>query len=234
VRPGGQPPRAERGPGVITALVTKKRRSERVAVHVDGAFAFDVSAAVAAEAGLERGRLLSGEDQAALVKQDGPYRARDKALGLLALRERSRGEVEERLRAAGFEDAVVLDTLHWLERLGYVDDRRYASAYVAERVASGWGVRRIKSELLRKGVERALVEEALRSTAAEAGDEAAGTDAVMALSRRRFAAQFQTDPATARRRLAGFLARRGYDWDSIDRISAVLSREAAAPADEEL
>ena len=47
---------------------------------------------------------------------------------------------------------------------------------------------------------------------------------MLALVRRRFGRQFAVDPDGAERRLAGFLVRRGYDWETIGRVV----REAAA------
>jgi SOS response regulatory protein OraA/RecX len=44
--------------------------------------------------------------------------------------------------------------------------------------------------------------------------------------RRRFGAQFAAEPQAAERRLAGFLARRGYDWDTIGRLARTLRDEA--------
>lgn len=49
--------------------------------------------------------------------------------------------------------------------------------------------------------------------------------------RRRFGAQFVTDPETAERRLAGFLVRRGYDWETIGRVARALRLEAGAGPD---
>ena len=48
----------------------------------------------------------------------------------------------------------------------------------------------------------------------------------MVLVRRRFGAQFATDADAAERRLTGYLARRGYDWETIARVSRELRAEA--------
>jgi regulatory protein len=40
-------------------------------------------------------------------------------------------------------------------------------------------------------------------------------DAALALARKRLASLSGLDEATQRRRLSGFLARRGYDWDVV-------------------
>jgi regulatory protein len=217
--------------GVITALLARRGQAERVAVHVDGRRAFDLSSVVADSAGLRVDDLLTADRQQELLDQDAPYRARERALRLLGLRDRSRREVEIRLRQAGFDQKVVDRTLEWLAGLGYLDDRRFAGAYVAEKQRGGWGPRRIRAELAAKGVERSAVDEAVAAledsgSAASAGGDAALEDVI----RRRFGGQFTADPEGAERRLAGFLARRGYDWDTIGRMTRMLRAEASSEA----
>ena len=217
-----------RGEGVITALATKRGRAERLVVYVEGARAFDLASAVADRAGLRVGTTLSEEAQERLLEEDAPYRARDRALGWLAVRDRSCHEVAERLRGAGFAPDVVAETVAWLRDLAYVDDARFAAGYVSAKLRSGWGERRIRAELHRKGVDRGLIEGALEQETSDAGSGVAeGFEAVTDLARRRFGRQFESDPAGAARRLAGFLGRRGYDWDSINAVTRKLTGETA-------
>jgi regulatory protein len=218
--------------GVITALVARHGRAERVAVHLDGHRAFDLSSLVVDRAGLRAGDPLSADRQQELVDEDAPYRARERALGLLGVRDRSRRELEMRLRQAGFDPPVVGETVEWLAGLGYLDDRRFAGAYVAEKQRGGWGPRRIRAELAAKGVERSVVDEAVAGLedagSAGRGD---GDPALEEMIRKRFGGQFAVDPEAAERRLAGFLARRGYDWDTVGRMIRMLRAEASSEAE---
>jgi regulatory protein len=172
------------------------------------------------------GLLLSEEERERLVREDEPYRARSRALHLLAVRDRSRREVETRLRELGFGQEAIADTTAWLEGLGYLDDERFAQRYAAEKLRAGWGPRRVSAELGRKGVERGLVHEALEGEGDNAQAALEGSEALMVLVRRRFGAQFATDANAAERRLTGYLARRGYDWETIARFSRELRAEA--------
>ena len=216
------------GTGVITSIAVKKGYSDRVAVRLDGELAFDLAAQVAAEAGLHVGDLLSEDTQEHLLCLDAPFRARNKALALLTLRDRSRRDVEIRLKTAGFDPEVISVTMNWLEGLGYLDDERFVAGYVSEKLRGGWDLQRIRAELLHKGVERRLIDEHLGSEREDLSVATAneGLEAVTALTRRKFGRQFRDDPATAARRLSGFLARRGYDWDSINAVAQILTREA--------
>lgn len=214
--------------GEITALVARRGHDERVAVHLDGRRAFDVSAVIADRAGLRAGLHLDAERQLELIDLDAPYRARDRALRLLGLRDRSRREIEMSLRRSGFDGQVIGQTVEWLTGLGYLDDRRFARAYATEKQRSGWGPRRVAAELAAKGIERIVIAETLVSAEAESGEEALeGARVLEQTVRKRFGGQFAVDPETAERRLAGFLARRGHDWETIDRMVRVLRAETS-------
>ena len=134
-----------------------------------------------------------------------PKSCHERALGLLAVRMRSRRELTQRLTRAGFEAEEVDDVVTRLERVGLVCDRRFAEEY-AQHAATvkHAGRRAIASALFAKGVARETVEAVL----AQQGDEA-GRAAEAA--RDRAARLRHVPPGTAYQRLCSFLLRRGYD-----------------------
>jgi regulatory protein len=152
--------------------------------------------------------------------------ARDRALNLLSFRDRSRREIEQRLLRAGFEPDDVADALEGLERVGLVDDDRFARAVVeqhAERRLSGR--RAVAAALTIRGVDRETAATALAGLD-EPGAERARAEA---LARSRAQRLSGYPPEVALRRLSGLLARRGYPagvcWEA--------ARSALALADED-
>lgn len=219
--------------GIITSLVVRRGPSDRIVVFVDGSRVLELAAVLADRAGLRVGEPLSAEKRASLELADEPYRARSRALRLLAMSDRLSGEVGERLRVLGFSPAVVASTLSWLSDLGYLEDRRYVERYVSERLAVGWGEQRIRSELLRKGADRSLVDQFLESASADSGSAALRNEALVSALRARFGRQFGVDSRRAEQKVAGFLARRGHDWETIERVTRKLREEAKREADPE-
>lgn len=214
--------------GSVTSLSTKRGAGERVVVYLNGARAFEVASEVALASDLRQGVELTCEAVESLLAEDAPYRAKERALKLIALRDRTAQELKIRLERAGFDAGVAEGAVSWLQALGYVDDAAFANRYCAAKLRSGWGERRVASELLGLGVDRGLVQAALDEARGEepAEEGQPGLDAALDLARRRFGRQFGVDPAVAGRRLAGFLARRGFDWDTIRAVARVLEREA--------
>jgi len=210
----------------VTALDEQKRSRGRLNVQLDGEFAFGLDQEVALESGLKVGDLLDAEEVDRLVEEDGKRGARARALRFLQPRERSRAEVDQRLQRYGYVPSVIAAAAEYLERLGYLDDERFAQTFIREKSAGGWGPRRLREELYRKGVDPALTEKLLAECLDEGAD---GRDAhLVAQVRRRFAAEYQRDPARARRRAGGFLARRGHDWGAISRVLASAFAEEGA------
>jgi regulatory protein len=220
---------APHGDGAIASLTVRPHRTDRTVVVLEDGSAFELASLLVERAGLSTGSLLTEDARERLIGEDEPLRARSRALHLLALSDRTQREVETRLRDLGFGQESVADATAWLASLGYLDDRRFAERYVAEKLRAGWGPRRIFSDLLRKGVERALVGEMLDAAGPNGPNTQAlveGSEAMLALVRRRFGKQFAVDPDGAERRMAGYLARRGYDWETIGRVARELRAES--------
>lgn len=146
-----------------------------------------------------------------------PLSCHERALRLLAVRQRSRRELETRLLAAGFERAEVGEELDRLESVGLIDDERFALEF-AEHAATRRlsGRRAVVSSLGAKGVARDVIERALGEVGGD--EEARAAD----LARTRASRLMGLPPEAAFRRLFSFLVRRGYD--------SALARRAANDA----
>jgi regulatory protein len=107
--------------------------------------------------------------------------------------------------------AVVAD----LEARGYVDDRAFAAAWAESRARGrGYGSRRLREELLTRGVARPLVEAAVREAFAETGEETRAR----AVAARRLPLLRRLVPEQAARRLGAYLLRRGYPEPLVRRV----------------
>jgi regulatory protein len=143
--------------------------------------------------------------------------AKDRALGLLAVRWRSRAELRTRLRQAGFEPDEIQTTLADLESAGLVNDQRFATELVRDRAGRRLaGSRAIRTELRQKGVPDDLVDQAVAESEQDEESRA------FRLAQDRARQLGSLPPETAQRRLLALLQRRGYGYD--------LARRAALHA----
>jgi regulatory protein len=137
-----------------------ERRARRL-VFDDGSQPRTTSAAVAKELGLEEGLDLPTAALEAALGQSEHARARERALQLLAYRERSTYELARKLQDSGYDAALATTIVARCKELGLVDDERFAESWVRSRAAAGRGVRRIRYELAQKGVPPRVVDAAL-------------------------------------------------------------------------
>lgn len=126
-------------------------------------------------------------------------------------------ELRARLSARGYEDRVVEGVLERLREAGLQDDGRFAAQYASDAAARGLSARRIQGELLVRGVgpELAAASSAERPEAEERRARAAAT--------KRAAGMGSLTPEVRYRRLAGFLARRGYENEVCRRVAAEVA-----------
>lgn len=154
-------------------------------------------------------------------------RAMNAAYRALALRPRSEKEVAERLRDRGCADGVIEAVLAALRRYGYLNDEAFAGQWVEGRVRlRSFGRRRIERELAEKGVESETARSSLEHhLPADRERETARQAAV-----RKLETLHRYDRATRRRRLAGFLERKGFSFALIRDIIRELDRGGAEPS----
>jgi len=133
-------------------------------------------------------------------------RAVELAYKLVSQRERTVRQVREKLAAKDCRPEAIDAAVTELTRYGFLDDARYAKLYAEDkRRLQGWGSRRIRSELLRAGVARELLD-GLFADEEAALDAPSELDAALELLRRK--RPDVTDPK-AKQRAAAMLARRG-------------------------
>lgn len=80
---------------------------------------------------------------------------RRRAMDLLARREHSRLELEQKLAARSFGQAIVAEVLDDLEREGLLSIDRFVQSFVEARYSRGQGPYRIRRELVARGIESA-------------------------------------------------------------------------------
>lgn len=137
--------------------------------------------------------------------------ALDKALKLLGSRSRSRREITSRLRRAGFSSEVVALVEIRLGELDLLNDADFAREMVQGALARGVAPRVIKSQLQAKGISQDLADAAIEESGAAERERQSAAD----LARRRCRTYGRLDPAVAQRRLAAFLAHKGYGHEVV-------------------
>lgn len=200
----------------ITRIEPQKSHAERVNVHVDGAFRFALAQELAYRETLRVGDELTEARIVELEREDQLWKARESALNLLSFRPRTARELRRRLLQKEFPESVTDACVEELTGKGLVDDASFAESFVRDRVRfKPRGSRRLAQELRAKGVDAETAQEAIGEVMEreETSDVELAREVVAKWPRRA-----GEDPQGARRRLYGFLARRGFASDAIREV----------------
>ena len=200
----------------ITRIEPQKHHPERVNVHVDGEFRLALAQEIVLREGLRVDDALSEGRIRRLEAEDQRWKAREAALHLLSFRARTATELRRRLLRKEFPAEVVDACVADLVERGMVDDSAFAEMFVRDRVRfRPRGKRRLAQELRAKGVDMETATEAIGEVLEreEVSELDLAREAVAKWSRRP-----GEDPQRARRRLYGFLVRRGFGGDTVRQI----------------
>ena len=94
-----------------------------------------------------------------------PDQVLDKMAKYCAYQERCVKEVRDKLKTFDIAEEEKTKILDYLLDNRFVNDERYAKAFVRGKVnQSGWGVNKIRFHLIQKGIDKDIIDEALGQT----------------------------------------------------------------------
>jgi regulatory protein len=208
----------------ITAIKVQKKNRRRVNVCLDGEYAFALPTSIAAS--LKVGQTLSPAEIDELQECDAIEVAYDQALNYLSYRPRSRAEVEAYLKRKNTPPSPGRAVIDRLLEAALLDDEAFAQYWVENREQfRPRGLRSLRFELRQKGVADALIDEATAGI-----DE---TDSAYRAAHERARRLLHLDYQVFRRRLSGFLQRRGFGYDVVKETVDRVWREAQGCREED-
>ena len=187
--------------------------------------------------GLRVGLQIEAEVIEKLIAADEVMRAKNYALNLLSEEKNNnpvdgaddsrpkvqpktytKSEVARRLADENFSQEAVETAIEELIHSGHIRDRKYAENWIVRRQKSNpRGKTLLKHELVNKGVDRETVEQVVAQVETE--DEAR---LALQIAQKRVKRYQGLPIPVAKRRLHGFLARRGFGSEIVQRVLAEL------------
>jgi len=205
---------------IITGLRADARVTGSIIVDGDGVRVASLPPEMVRELRLEVGAELSAADHDQLVRACLVEGARRVALRLLAGRPRAMEDLRRKLRERGHEPGVIAETLGRLRASGLLDDEQFAQHFVRVRAARGHGPARLVHDLLTRGIDRRVAEQAVHEVSLAEGVDSAA--AMRQLAEKRAVQLMSLPVPKRRRRLLIFLARRGFRGREVREMVATL------------
>ncbi len=186
--------------------------ASRSKVYIDGEFAFVLYKGELRSYRLRAGEEIAQKDYDEIMKEVLPKRAKLRAMNLLAKREYTERQLRDKLKAGYYPQRVIEEALAYVAGFHYTDDLRYACDYIMGHEDTR-SRRRIEQDLLGKGIDRDVLEQAWSRWEEQGGrqDDAAMIQAL--LKKRGY--DVEKAERKERQRTYSFLVRKGFSGDAV-------------------
>ena len=190
----------------IIKMTQSKHVADRWYADLEDGSKLQVNLALVADHSLFTGRELTDEELENLRTDAEKTDQKARALRMLGARNMSAREIKDRLMQKGAEEDQADETVEWLQKLGYINDREYAGMIVRHYAAKGYGRRKISDELYRRGIDRQLRDEMMEQIPEP-------DDAIDNLIMKRLKGEKPDQKEL--KRTTDMLMRRGFSWEEI-------------------
>lgn len=198
---------------IITGIqeVTKAK----VKVFIDSEFAFVLYKGELRTYGICEERELSEETYRVIVDEVLTKRAKLRCMYLLKSRDYTKHGLMEKLRKEYYSEDIIEKALAYVISYGYVDDERYARAYI-NYAGKSKSRKQIEFDLMKKGVAKDDIAAAFDELE-ESEDLVSEESLIRALLVKK---HYKNEDATTeeRRKIIGFLYRKGFSLDKIYKV----------------
>lgn len=195
---------------IVTDIVEiSKTRSQ---VFIDNEAAFVLYKGELGRMHIEKGGRLSEESFRHIMDELLIKRARLRCLNLLKSRDYTKFQLVSKLRQSFYPDTVIEDAIAYTASYGYIDDERYAAAYI-KYAGNTKSKKQIENDLRKKGVSKQDIEDAYLQCA----EKNLLVDESKLIKKFLEKKQYQGADSTPeeRRKIAAFLYRKGFSSDKI-------------------
>ena len=165
--------------------------------------------------GLRVGLKISHDTIVKLLQAEEVMRAKKFAINLLHEKKiYTKPELEKELHRKGFSQEGISASIENLERTGLIKDKTFARQWVRRREKSNpRGKEMLKLELADKGVASSTINQVLSNI-----DSNRELDTALQLAEKQVKRYKSLELHVAKRRLHGFLARRGFNYNTVEQV----------------
>jgi regulatory protein len=206
----------------ITKIERQKKNPRRVNIFLDGEFAFGIHPDILIRFSLRTGDPLTDDRIKEIERAEEEYLARQSALQYLRHRLRTEKELRTRLSSSEYPPAVIDRVINQLQDAGYLDDRRFARAFIHDALMrTPLGIRMLRQRLRLKGVPDFITEETTTELASSELQFKGATESAKKYLRRLDSRHRVYTPVQREQKVGKYLESKGFEWEI---ISAVLRK----------
>lgn len=200
---------------MIIERIVKKGKND-VTIHINDDHFLILAVEVFLKSGLKKGDNLDEDRFSYLIEQNKLFHIKQKAFRLLGRRQHSIFELKTKLWRKDYEQKLIDSVLTDLKDNGYLNDDDFIREFVAAKSKSkNWSIRRIKSELIKRGISSKQIELALKEQPIDSDEENA---AGLAKKKYEMLLKRDLDQNTLKQKLFNYLLSKGFDYELVKNV----------------
>ncbi len=199
----------------MTVTQITELTKSRSKVYIEQQFAFVLYKGELRLYHIREGASLSEEVYEEIMKKVLPKRAKLRAMNLLKSKDYTRQQLITKLEQGLYPDDVIEEAVAYVESYHYIDDLRYAVSYI-RCCADSRSRRRIEQDLMKKGISKSILLQAWNIWAEDGGEQDELQMIRSLLEKRHY--DLQSSDIKERRRIYGYLLRKGYEPEKIQKV----------------
>lgn len=201
--------------------IESQRNKDRVNIYIDNTFAFGLTNELRYKFDLYIGKELNNDYIEDVIKAEEQIKVTSAALNLISYRQRSVNEIYVKLKEKGFEEHYIERSIEYCKENNYLNDQHFVQSFIRDKQnLNKFGSKRIKYELLKKGISKEVIEEQVNL------DQDEEYEIALILAEKKMKSYKDQDRNSIYRKLSGFLQRKGYPYHVVNKVlSKVLEGE---------
>jgi regulatory protein len=203
--------------------IVKKGKND-VIIHFDDEKNLILALEVFLKSGLKKTDKISEDRFLFLIEQNKLYHIKQRAFRLLGRRQHSTSELKRKLWNKDYDSKLIDKVIEDLNKQGYLDDKKFVREFVAEKSrAKSWSIKKIKSELIKKGIAIKMIDEILIDQPKETEQENA-----FKLAQKKYDQLHnrKLEPKELKMKLITFLLSKGFEYDFVKEVCGKLINES--------
>ncbi len=141
---------------------------------------------------------------------------------LLKFRLRSEKELIQRLTKKGFDKQLAEQVVDFLKEKRFIDDEIFAQGLIESKLKKSEGLRKIKTDLFRKGLDKKLIEEKCAAVKENYNEDQIVQDIV----NKKLDKLKNVDIKVAKRRIFAYLMRKGFSPEIVSDFLSNMNKES--------
>lgn len=208
--------------GTITAVHRDNKQKQRYHIDLDDEYAFSVHEDILVKYNLFKGTEVDEAFYSEVLVAEEKHRAYLNALRYLGIRPRTKSQLHSYLLEKGFLPPVAEEVCDRCQEQGYINDEAFAKQWVDERLRlKPRSPYMLRMELQQRGVDRNIVDDAVRGVSRE--DELIAARALIEKKARRLEGPPEPEEE---RKLLSMLMRKGFSHGVVQQIRGELRQRS--------